>query len=154
MGRYYTSGSGNFDGKFWFGVQPSDDPETVFGMREVDTDGSSYSDYETTDRRKVRSAIHKQFDILGVPKEKRELKFNHGNDIGAYVWDELQDYFLTKDKENCVDEVPYSVGNDGGVAYPISREKELAAARLSLGLKILNEMNYDSKGVAFFNAEW
>lgn len=38
MGRYY---SGDIEGKFWFGVQSSDDPE-FFGMKEQDR---QYIDY-------------------------------------------------------------------------------------------------------------
>lgn len=153
MGRYYECASGKFGGKFWFGVQPSDDPETVFGMREVDTDGNSYSDYETDEMDKVRREIHKQFDILKVPKEKRELKFLSRGEIGTYVWDELQDYYMTENREEGVDR-PYYNGEGKPSIYPRSHELELAAARVDLGLNILNEMREDKNGVCLINAEW
>ena len=33
MGRWYYDQTGN-QGKFWFAVQPSDDPKTIYGMSE------------------------------------------------------------------------------------------------------------------------
>lgn len=153
MGRYYTSGSGKFDGKFWFGVQPSDDPETIYGMREVGTDDSSYSDYESDNSAKVRRVLNKQFDILGVPKDKRVYKFNDDNEVGCYVWDELRDYYMTNDREKGIDR-PYYAGEGKPSMYPKSHELELAASRLQLGLCILNEMREDKDGVAHINAEW
>ena len=153
MGRYYTSGSGKFDGKFWFGVQPSDDPETVYGMRETESDDVSYSDYESDDKAKVRRVLNKQFDILGVPKDKRVYKFNDDNEVGCYVWDELRNYYMTENKEEGVDR-PYYAGEGKPSIYPKSHELELAAARVQLGLNILNEMRCNEDGNAWINAEW
>ena len=154
MGRYYTTASGNYDGKFWFAVQPSDDPETVFGLRDVtDCDDEycqSYADYEGADQTKVRRELHKQFDILGVPREKRMFKFDNGGQVGTYVWDELRGYYMTNKKSDDVREIPYAFGEE--TLYPISREKELAASRIELGLCILNEMR--TQGGCSINAEF
>ena len=148
MGRYYTTASGDYDGKFWFGVQPSDDP-AIFGLQETDNDDDSYIDYEGADKAKVRRELHKQFDILGVPREKRMFKFDNGDQVGTYVWDELRDYYMTKQRSADDREIPYSFGEE--TLYPISRKKELAAARVELGLKILNEMR--TNGNCWLNAE-
>lgn len=152
MGRYYTTASGNYDGKFWFGVQPSDDPETVFGLRETDTDGDSYADYEGSDKAKVRRKLHKLFDILEVPREKRMFKFDNGDQVGTYVWDELRDYYLTANKNEVYDTDNAWAMGEGKTMYARSREKELAASRIQLGLNILNEMR--TKGVCWINAEF
>ena len=154
MGRYYTCASGNYDGKFWFGVQPSDDPETIFGLRDVTDDDDAqcqnYADYEGADQAKVRRELRKLFDTLEVPREKRVFKFDNSGQIGVYVWDELRGYYMTNKKSDDDREIPYAFGEE--TLYPISREKELAASRIELGLCILNEMR--TQGRCSINAEF
>ena len=62
MGRYYSTQTGK-EGKFWFAVQPSDDPRTVYHMGEIEPDdewdeesgySDSYTDYESADAEKIK----------------------------------------------------------------------------------------------------
>ena len=61
MGRYYHNQFGE-EGKFWFAVQPSEDPVTVFGGADVtdksDEDGfdEDYADYDIDDAEYVKKA--------------------------------------------------------------------------------------------------
>ena len=94
MGRYYYDQTGN-QGKFWFAVQPSDDPKTIYGMSEVEPDddwdedeadgyGENYIDYDSSNDEYVKKQLDIQYDILGVPKDERKYECDDGN---AYVWD-------------------------------------------------------------------
>ena len=112
----------------------------------------SYIDYEGRDKAKVRRELNKQFDILGVPKQQREYKFGSSSTIAKYVGDELREYFLTKDKDKAACDIGWSMP-DNETWYPITREKELAASRVELGLCILNEMITNEEGVCLLNAE-
>ena len=140
MGRYYSTANNDFDGKFWFGVQPSDDPERVYGMRpSASYDDESFVDYDADDNDsdKIMTELDKQFNYLGVPKDKRRYKFENSNETGAYVWDELTDYYLQDEEHK--GEIPYSMGDDQR-KWPISKERMLAASRVQLGLNILNDI--------------
>lgn len=148
MGRYYQTQTGK-EGKFWFAVQPSDDPEKVYGMSELEYDdehadeagegyGEWYVDFETADADYVKKQLDKQYDILGVPKDKRKYKID---DEGDYVWHDIVDYYLTEEQtkdEHGRDNIGYSMGDDKPTMYPISKEKELAASRVQLGLVVYN----------------
>lgn len=161
MGRYYYDQTGN-QGKFWFAVQPSDDPKTIYGMSEVEPDddwdedeadgyGENYIDYESSNDERVKKQLDKQYDILGVPKDERKYECDDGN---AYVWDDLAKYFLTE-QEPPEDEAykvcGYHMGDDKPTMYPISSEKELAASRVVLGLFIYNSIK--NNGSCFMTAE-
>lgn len=160
MGRMYYDQTGN-EGKFWFTVQPSDDPKTIYGMGEVEPDdewgkdsgyGETYIDYESSNDEYVKKQLDKQYDILGVPKEERKYECDNGN---AYVWDDLAKYFLTE-QEPPEDETEYKVcgyhmGDGEPTMYPISSEKELAASRVVLGLFIYNSIK--NNGSCFMTAE-
>lgn len=145
MGRYYQNQHGE-EGKFWFAVQPSDDPQTVYGMDELDPaemdseedDGYSESwlEYWADDEEFVRLKLNVQFGRLGVPVSERRYDFKDTQEIGKYVWTDLADYFLTKDKPKDERVIPYAMEGEGTV-YPISKGKELAASRIQLGLFIL-----------------
>lgn len=144
MGRYYHNQFGE-EGKFWFGVQPSDDPATVFGATyvtdESDEDGfdEDYKDYDIDDDEYVAKKLNEQYDILGVPTEKR--RFDVPLDKrGSYIWDELFDYIFTYEKPEKYDGIPYGDFKDGEhiTYYALSKEIELAASRISLGLFILD----------------
>lgn len=95
MGRYYH---GDIEGKFWFGVQPSNVAETVFGGEIVD---ESYEEYEefnedtgenetfieegfyTTylvrDKEYVDKVMIELVEKLGEYKEKLDTFFNEHN---------------------------------------------------------------------------
>lgn len=142
MGRYYNTQTGK-EGKFWFAVQPSDDPRTIYHMDDVseydeEEDYESYSDYESSDAEKIKKHLDEQYDILGVPKEERKYECEKE---GEYVWEDLAKYYLTE-KEPPKDEAykvcGYYMGEDKPTMYPISKDKELAASRVQLGLVIYN----------------
>ena len=160
MGRYYSVQTGK-EGKFWFAVQPSDDPKTVYHMGEIEPDdewdeesgySDSYTDYESSDAKKIKKHLDEQYDILGVPKEERKYKCENE---GKYVWEELTKYYLTE-KEPPKDAMGhmacgYYMGDDRPTMYPISSEKELAASRVQLGLVIYNTIL--TEGICMLNAE-
>lgn len=148
MGRYYFCNSGR-EGKFWFAVQPSTDPKDIYGMNEIPADdmeyeedngyGECFVDYEAYDAERIKKRLDKQYDILGVPQEERKYEME---DVGDYVWHTLQKYYLTekqtKDNDGNIN-IGYAMGDDSTL-YPISKEKELAASRVQLGLNIYNEI--------------
>lgn len=148
MGRYYYCNSGR-EGKFWFAVQPSTDPKDIYGMNEIPAEdcdfdedddgyGECYVDYEAYDGERIKKRLDKQYDILGVPKEERKYELE---DVGKYVWNDLVKYFLTEEqtkREDGQDTIGYAMGDDKPTMYPISKEKELAASRVQLGLVIYN----------------
>lgn len=157
MGRYYQNQFGE-EGKFWFAVQPSDDPETVFGGYDVtdksDEDGfdESYADYDIDDAEYVKKKLDEQYDILEVPQDKR--RFDVPLDKrGSYLWNELFEYFLTYEKPKDDHIIPYGEFRNGEhiTYYAMSREKELAASRISLGLFILDTIR--RAGVCSMTAE-
>ena len=142
MGRYYHNQDGE-EGKFWFGVQPSDDPVTVFGGTDVtDTDDEDYdedyADFDIDDEEYVAKKLNEQYDILGVPTEKRRFDVDVDK-RSDYIWNELFDYIFSYEKPEKYDGIPYGDFKDGKhiTYYALSREKELAASRVSLGLFIL-----------------
>lgn len=161
MGRYYREQTGK-EGKFWFAVQPSDDPKTIYGMSEVEPDadwdedeadgyGESYIDYESSNDEYVKKQLDKQYDILGVPKDKRKYECEDEN---AYVWEDLAKYYLTEQEppeDEAYKVVGYYMGKDEPTMYPISSEKELAASRVQLGLVIYNSIKKD--GSCFLTAD-
>lgn len=161
MGRYYYTDTGK-EGKFWFAVQPSDDPKTIYGMDEMPPDdyeedesyGEAYTDYESSDDEYVRKKLDEQYDLLGVPKDERKYEMDY-NDIGTYVWDTLRKYYLTteepKPDAQGHTECGYHMGDNEPTHYPISKEKELAASRVDLGLIIYNEIK--KNGSCFMTAE-
>lgn len=149
MGRYYHNQFGE-EGKFWFAVQPSDDPETVFGATDVtdesDEDGfdESYADYDIDNADYVKKKLDEQYDILGVPQDERRYNVTI-DERGSYIWDDLFKYFLTYEKPKDDHIIPYGDFRNGEhiTYYAVSREKELAASRINLGLFILSTINRD-----------
>lgn len=160
MGRWYRDQTGR-EGKFWFAVQPSDDPKTIYGMSEVEPDdeldeddgySEDYTDYESSDDEYVKEQLDIQYDILGVPKDERKYECDDEN---AYVWEDLAKYYLTE-QQPPEDESGYRVsgyymGEDEPTMYPISSAKELAASRVQLGLFIYNSIK--KNGSCFMTAE-
>lgn len=158
MGRFYQNQFGE-EGKFWFAVQPSDDPETVFDgvdVTEIDDededDNDYYIDYDIDDAEYVKKKLDEQYDILGVPKEKRRFDVPIG-ERGKYIWEELFDYIFSHEKPDGFDGIPYGDYKDGEhiTYYALSKEKELAASRLDLGLFILDTIR--RAGVCSMTAE-
>lgn len=74
MGRYY-SGNNNIEGKFWFGVQSSDDPE-YFGMEEQ---SPQFVNYYTDDLEQAEKSLKEIIDALGANKKKLDKFFKENN---------------------------------------------------------------------------
>ena len=70
MGRFY-SGNNNIEGKFWFGVQSSDDPE-YFGMEEQ---SPQFVNYYTDDLEQAEKTLKECIDALGDNKKKLDKFF-------------------------------------------------------------------------------
>lgn len=91
MGRYYYGN--HFEGKFGFGVQPSDDP-LIFGMIDegecVDDEGDpcGSNDYWLADtgesRRFIKNVLDELYTKLGVPQELRKYSLNSQEEISDY----------------------------------------------------------------------
>jgi hypothetical protein len=69
MGRYYH---GDIEGKFWFGVQPSNDPE-FFGAVEEDTD---IVHYYTEDLSLIENGIAKCKEEIGEYYYRMQIFYN------------------------------------------------------------------------------
>lgn len=163
MGRYYSNQFGE-EGKFWFAVQPSDDPESVYGgvdvtdvtdiANESEESGydAGYIDYDIFDGELVKKKLDEQYDILEVPKDKRKFNVPIG-ERGKYIWEELFDYIFSYEKPDGFDGIPYGDYKDGEhiTYYALSKEKELAASRIDLGLFILKTIR--RAGVCSMTAE-
>ena len=117
MGRYYN---GDIEGKFWFGVQPSDDGE-FFGAVASEP---SYIDYYVDDIEKVEEGLKKCKDYLGVNENR------------------LNDFF--KERNGYNEEMLAKHWQDVyGIALKTSSVQEMLGwyARLQLGLKIFECVN-------------
>jgi hypothetical protein len=116
MGRYY---SGDIEGKFWFGVQSSDDASNFGGTEEMleDEEGEEIA---------LQYSFFKE-DIPGIEEALKETE----HDLGDYK-QKIQDFFSTHDSYN--DEM---ITRDTGIAPDkVKRVLELYA-RIILGDKIL-----------------
>lgn len=161
MGRYYYTDSG-VEGKFMFGVQPSDDPE-VMGMHEQDRSSIDYyaDEHDVED---ITKKLNEQYDLLGV-EDKDRLYLVPRKDDGT------EDYKAYSEWESSVlhDKVWYSVHRDSMteeqkkathwtsprgddyVDIEVGKEKCLALARVRLALDILTDIKYN--GYCSLNAE-
>lgn len=84
MGRYYT---GDIEGKFWFGVQSSDDGE-FFGAKEIER---NCIDYEVDDITEVAEGVEHCKKVLGEDKERLDkffdgLKFGYNDEMIKKHW--------------------------------------------------------------------
>ncbi len=120
MGRYY---SGDIEGKFWYGIQPSDDP-TFFGAIEDPHFVAYYAD----DLKKANKGIRKCLRRLGKKKAS------------------LDDYFS---RRNCYSDE--DLASHMGVSVFRLRYLLLWYARLELGKKI--KTCIEEQGDCCFQAE-
>lgn len=120
MGRYYD---GDIEGKFWFGVQSSDDGE-FFGAEE----DTSYTNYYAEDIKKADDGVNKCLKELGDYKEKIDQFFKEHDSYN----NEMLEEYLKLGKET-------------------TRNLLTWYARLDLGLKIQKCIKED--GSCSFNAE-
>lgn len=159
MGRYYNTN--NFEGKFGFALQGSDDPE-IFGMEEMEPSSISYYlEDDEENRKEITETLDKQYDILGIPKEERVyIVPARDYDQRREIFDKLQVAIDTRmwrkhDPEKdgigtCIsDESAKALGweKDEHGNYPTAFEKDpdmpLAACRVFLGIKILSDLEAD-----------
>lgn len=165
MGRFYNTN--HFTGKFGFAVQPSDDPGEVFGMEEQDrTEIDYFLDGSEENIRMVKKKLDEQYDILGVPQEKRVYHVESDEDATNKLYYPLATYayeVVPLDEYKSKDMI--AVGGDkeweaqfykDGLTEENSRiiakpEKDLAIFRVYLGVKILSDL--ESEGECYLTAE-
>jgi len=123
MGRYY---SGDIEGKFWFGVQASDDA-SFFGGSESEPNYLNYY-FDEDDLPEIKAGIKKCQEELGEYKEKLDKFFKE--------WEAYNDEILAKE-----------------LGIPSKKVRELLKwyARLGLGEKILKSVK--ENGQCEFEAE-
>lgn len=143
MGRYYQTDHGR-EGKFMFGVQPSDDPQ-VMGMHEQDPT-SVYYYADTDDEETIKASLDAQYDILGVPKEERIYYCKDAKEAYEYEKRVLEDKVWVSvaddDKETLEkykDEVKWASDKEGYTNFEI-KGHALVLARIRLGLDILSDI--------------
>lgn len=155
MGRYY--GAGDHYMKFWFAVQPSDDPETVYGMKEdkdayeEDEECCGYIEYATDNGEYVRKQLDKQYDILNVKKEDRLYAAKTDKEIFDY-FNKVIDKIIYTDKKTNEEDWSYYMGEGKPTMYAVSDEYMLAASRVELGIVILSEIK--DNGKCWLSAEY
>ena len=123
MGRYYD---GDIQGKFWFGVQDSDDA-SFFGGTEYQT--IEYGFEANTDMEDVKNGVQKCLEVLGENKKK------------------LDDYFATHNGYNDT-MLAEALGMTENELRPLLGWY----ARLELGEKIKKCL--EEKGECYFTAEF
>lgn len=122
MGRYY---SGDIEGKFWFGVQDSQDGE-FFG---AEAEEARSIDYVVSDLNKVKEGISTCLDKLGDNLAKLDKFFNENNGYNDQM---LLDAGFKEDELHTI-----------MVWY----------ARLALGKKIRDYMEENNEEECHFEAE-
>lgn len=142
MGRYYNTDTGR-EGKFMFGVQPSDDPQYM-GMGE----NPSYIQYYASDEDEpeVRKKLDEQYDILGVDKEKRVYYMKDWNEFDKFEKEVLDDKVWIKVKRNDKEtldkykgQTTWAGDNDDEVMFE-RKNMALVLARIRLGVVILSDI--------------
>ena len=143
MGRYYNTNER--DGKFMFGVQPSDDPGTM-GMHEAEPATIEYYADED-DVEEIKKNLDRQYDLLGV--DEKDRIYYKSQDIEEYSrWEEekLHDkVWRTVKHEDLTDEERTKVfwASNKGADYTdleIEDGRCLALARIRLALTILSDI--------------
>lgn len=123
MGRYY---SGDINGKFWFGVQSSDDA-SFFGGEEIEPNYLEYH-FDESHKDDIAFGIRECVELLGEQKDKLDAFFKQRD---------------TYNQKTLVEEL----------GLPAEKVDELLAwyARLELGLKI--QACVEQSGECNFDAE-
>ena len=129
MGRYYD---GDISGKFWFGIQPSDDAD-FFGVEGTQPEYIEYY-FDESNTDDVRKGVNDCLETLGENKSRLD-KFFDGRQ--GYNDDMIRDVWQMEYKTELTDvEI---------------RDMLSWYARLELGTKILNCL--DENKECSFNAE-
>ena len=143
MGRYYNMESGDFDGKFGFGVQASDAGRR-FGMGEPNTI-ILYTDNEKA----VLDEINEIFKAMGVPKKDRRVDFSKEENPQEAIYQWAKDINLwgyavkdipREEAEKTGRQSIYSSDKEGFVGVPKSRELLGDYYDLMLGIQIYNDV--------------
>lgn len=144
MGRYYDTDGGR-RGKFMFGVQASDDPGYM-GMHEQEPISIDYY-ADADDVEHVKSKLDEQYDILGIPENKRIYYCKDNKQMSEYEDKVLHDkVFVTVHKDDKEAKEKYKgktawwsgKGNEY-TDYEINNNA-LALARIRLALDILSDI--------------
>ncbi len=132
MGRYYT---GDIEGKFWFGIQSSDDAE-FFGAYEAEPNFTDYNIPNDCKDEKVKEGIEECLKELGDWKERLDQFFeqtsHYSNDMIIKYWKDKHDEVINTDA--------------------IERQMEWYA-RLNLGRKIQKFFEENPNDDCYFTAE-
>lgn len=147
MGRYYTTESGRA-GKFMFGVQPSNDPE-LLGMNEQEpTSVWYYADTEDADN--IRDAVDAQYEILGIPDDKRIYYVKDEGEYEKFEKEVIDDKVWIKCKIDSEEykkhdgETKWAGDSNDEVMFERDRKLTLAMARIRLGITILSDIEDDA----------
>lgn len=155
MGRYYDTDGGR-QGKFMFGVQPSDDPGYM-GMHEQEpTTVEYYADED--DVEKITKKLDEQYDIIGIPKNERLYYCKDWQEMDKYEREVLHDkIFITvyaKD-ETAIKahggETRWASGKGNDYVDFEIKGMPIVLARIRLGLDILSDIK--DNGFCALNAE-
>ena len=155
MGRYYNTASGR-EGKFMFGVQPSDDPGTM-GMREQDPTMITYYADEH-DRDKIIKNLDDQYDLLGVPKEERIYSYKTREQMNKFEEEVLTDRVFVHVRQDDTEALKKyehasrwcSSKGDDYIDFE-KKGKALCLARVRLALDILSDI--EQEGYCTLDAE-
>lgn len=143
MGRYYNTNSGR-EGKFMFGVQPSDDAGHM-GMHEQEPTSITYYADED-DVEKIKRRLDRQYDYLGVPQEDRLYYCKDDKEMMDYedkvlhdkVFETVEDTPETRKRFSR--ETPWASDKEGYLDFEIGQGRCLALARIRLALVILSDI--------------
>lgn len=143
MGRYYNTNNGR-EGKFMFGVQPSDDAGHM-GMHEQEPTSITYYADED-DEAKIKRRLNKQYDYLGIPvgeriyycKDDQEMMDYEDRVLHDKVFETVED--TPEVRKRFGKETPWSSGKEGYLDFEISQGRCLALARIRLALIILSDI--------------
>lgn len=136
-----------------FGVQSSNDPEYM-GMSEDPTFIQYYASKD--DEPKIKAKLDEQYDILGVPKEKRMYYAKDLEAYDRYENEELEDKVWVKVKDGSEEEKQFNgktkwYCEDKGYTLYERENMALVLARIRLGVNILSDIK--EKGYCSLEAE-
>ena len=143
MGRYFFTDNGR-EGKFMFGVQPSDDPQYM-GMTEDNSHIQYYASED--DVPEITRRLDEQYDILGVPKEERLYTYKNYDEYDKYENEVLKEKVWTTVKEDDKEamkehekEARWASDKEGYVMFERSKDMCLALARIRLATTVLSDI--------------
>lgn len=155
MGRYYHTDSGR-EGKFMFGVQSSDDPQYMGMTGQEPTSIDYYADKD--DEPEIRRMLDKQYDIIGIPQDKRlyytDKKWEEYDKFEKeYLYPKVFVSVKEDDKEELEKhkkDIKYADDKQGYVMFEI-KGMAIVLARIRLGITILSDIK--DNGECWLNAE-